>query len=375
MRLLFYAINSKGELVMNQGRARYTINDVNANRYYQMPKFLFEGEFRGLSNNGRVLYSLLKDRHELSLKNGWINEKGEVYLLYTREDLKEMLGCSEPTARKAIRELIEFGLIEDERMGFNRPNRIYLTVVALGNTGEKKAFAPEGKDFTVQREKSFHSGVKESFGLEGKNFTPNETYINITDFNITDSINHSLVNQEEATGDAEAVEASLRLLKNKSMENISNNHDDRVAKVFCSILEQAQLEYCPDPRAAEQALRLLYFSDKPMIINNISIPASQLRRDLHRITIQDINYAFEDFFREAAKQEIKNPIAYLSRCIYNALWDSRLRESATMKYHGLEPMTSGVELDRYYAGVEDELKEREKYFREVEKYYSDSKLT
>jgi hypothetical protein len=40
------------------------VNDVKNNRFYQMPKFLFEGEFKDkLNNDARVLYSLLRDRH------------------------------------------------------------------------------------------------------------------------------------------------------------------------------------------------------------------------------------------------------------------------------------------------------------------------
>lgn len=365
---------------MNQGRVRYTVNDVNANRYYQMPKFLFEGEFKGMSNDGRVLYSLLKDRHELSLKNGWINCRGEVYLIYAREEMAEMLGCSLPTARKAVKKLIEMGLIEEERGGFNKPNLIYLNAVIIDNTGEKKPFTPDGKEFSVQSEKSFQSGVKESFSLDGKNFTPNETYINITDYIDTNSINQSFTSEgaiESGNGSTNKIYEE-GLLKNNirtKEENIVNNNENRISEVFYSILEQAQLQYCTDPRAAEQALRLLYFCDKPMIINNISIPAQQLRRDLFRITIDDINNAFETFFDQAKFQEIKNPIAYLSRCIYNAIWDSGLRERAIIKYHGLEPMPSALDLDRYNLKEEEVLKSRGKCSSNMEKYNINSKLT
>lgn len=135
---------AKGGFKM-KNRIRYTINDVNNNRFYQMPKFLFEGEFKNLSNDARILYSLLRDRHELSMSNNWINEKGEVYLIFTREDIAELLGCSQPTLRKAIKQLIGTGLMEEERQGANRPNRIYLTVINIKKEEPKEKQKRENK--------------------------------------------------------------------------------------------------------------------------------------------------------------------------------------------------------------------------------------
>ena len=152
---------------------RYTKELIINNRFYQMPKFLFEGKFKKLSNDARVLYSLLRDRHDLSLANNWINERGEVYLIYTRENMAEMLGCSIPTARKAINQLIKYGLIEEERQGLNKPNLIYLTAISVENT---------------RTEKIFQSREKEPFSQEGKNLSPNDTKYSETEFNDTDII-------------------------------------------------------------------------------------------------------------------------------------------------------------------------------------------
>ena len=80
-------------------RVRYTVNDVSNNRFYQMPKFLFEGEFKALSNNARVLYTLLRDRPDL---------------IYAKNNLANMVGVSLLVLNKAIEQLKEFGLIDDE---------------------------------------------------------------------------------------------------------------------------------------------------------------------------------------------------------------------------------------------------------------------
>lgn len=75
-------------------RVRYTVNDVKNNRFFQMPKFLFEGDFKDkLNNDSRVLYSLLRDRHELSLLNNWVNENNEVFFIYSRVQEKRWRIC------------------------------------------------------------------------------------------------------------------------------------------------------------------------------------------------------------------------------------------------------------------------------------------
>ena len=62
--------------------------------FYQTPKFLFKDEtFSSVSNNGRILYSLLRDRFDLSVKNQgqFSNENSEIFVIHTREEMGGML--------------------------------------------------------------------------------------------------------------------------------------------------------------------------------------------------------------------------------------------------------------------------------------------
>lgn len=110
----------------NSKRKRYTLENIENNLYYTIPKFLFSEEFEELSNDARILYALLKDKHELSIKNKCVNENNEVYLEYTRRDMENMLGLTKPTVVKIVKELISYGLLEEERTGNQKANRIYL---------------------------------------------------------------------------------------------------------------------------------------------------------------------------------------------------------------------------------------------------------
>ena len=69
-------------------------------------------------------YTLLLDRLELSRINKWFNDKGEIYLIYTRQELIKELKISRATANKVFIELANCNLIKEERLGQGMPNRI-----------------------------------------------------------------------------------------------------------------------------------------------------------------------------------------------------------------------------------------------------------
>jgi len=160
---------------------RYTATDVAATRFYQMPKFLFEGKLKELSNDARVLYALIKDRHELSLKNHWVNNNGEVFLIFTREEMQETLGLSENTVIKAVKNLREHGLIEEERQGLGKPNKIYLLYAAIHHDFSRTV------NYAGQEQQFPQLSTAESEYQEQENLRPNDNYITKTNFIDTDS--------------------------------------------------------------------------------------------------------------------------------------------------------------------------------------------
>lgn len=123
----------------NSGNAdrgkRYSRQTIIINTFYQMPRFLTAGEFAGdrLSNNARVLYTLLLERHKLSVKNGWLDENGYVYNYFKREEMERQLGLSERTVLKVMQELKALSLVGETHQGLNIPNKIYLLSPVIGD--------------------------------------------------------------------------------------------------------------------------------------------------------------------------------------------------------------------------------------------------
>lgn len=69
--------------------------------FYRVPKVLFTDEkFSNISSDAKLLYGIMLDRMNLSAKNGWVDELGRVYIIFTIEEVKGALGCAEKKAVK-----------------------------------------------------------------------------------------------------------------------------------------------------------------------------------------------------------------------------------------------------------------------------------
>lgn len=95
--------------------------------YFRVPKILFRDiKFKDLSTDAKTLYGILLDRMGLSVKSGWLDEQGRVYIIFPVQEVMDALGCADNKATKLFRELEKFGLIERKRRGLGKPNLIYV---------------------------------------------------------------------------------------------------------------------------------------------------------------------------------------------------------------------------------------------------------
>ena len=72
---------------------------------------------------------MLIDRMELSLKSGWIDGEGRIYIYFTVDEVMERFHCASGKAVRLIAELDSekgIGLIETVRQGLGKPNIIYV---------------------------------------------------------------------------------------------------------------------------------------------------------------------------------------------------------------------------------------------------------
>lgn len=96
--------------------------------FIRVPTILFtDDQYKYVSAEAKVLYGILLRRMDLSAKNGWIDEKGRVYIICTVSEIMETMNCADNKATKLMNELEEkCGLIERKRQGLGKPNLIYV---------------------------------------------------------------------------------------------------------------------------------------------------------------------------------------------------------------------------------------------------------
>jgi len=151
----------------------YTLKEEITLRFYQTPKALFKNpKYKGLSLGPKLMYSILRDRLDLSIKNNWKDEKGFIYLVFSREELSTLLEINKETVTTYKRKLVKYKLIIDRRLGQGKSNRIYV-------------LKPEIKEY-LKTENSFSRKRKKPLLEYGKS-NPNDTYINETNLNNVNS--------------------------------------------------------------------------------------------------------------------------------------------------------------------------------------------
>lgn len=103
-------------------------SEIHKFTFYRIPKALFtEERFRTVTIGAKVLYGLLLDRMCLSVRNGWLDDQGRVYIIFTLREVMSALGCAVQKAAKLLAELEKkAGLIERKRQGLGKPGLIYV---------------------------------------------------------------------------------------------------------------------------------------------------------------------------------------------------------------------------------------------------------
>ena len=97
--------------------------------FLRYPRALFTNPlFASISIEARTLLALILDRLELSQSNSerFSDENGNVYVIYTVEEICKKFGCGNKKVTKLFRELEASEMIYRRRTNGSRPSKIYL---------------------------------------------------------------------------------------------------------------------------------------------------------------------------------------------------------------------------------------------------------
>ena len=166
-------------------------NEAESYTFYRVPKILFtEKIFDHISTDAKLLYGLLLDRMQLSLKNGWVDDDGKVFIYYRVESIMEALTCGNKKVSNLLAELDDkrgIGLITRVRQGLGKPDRIYV----------HKCVFPEMSKGHVQKCQNDMSGDVLSTLQDMSKRHANNTEMNNTELSETDLISSASAGWDE----------------------------------------------------------------------------------------------------------------------------------------------------------------------------------
>ena len=215
--------------------------------FYRVPKILFTAEcFKELSCEAKVLYGLLLDRMSLSMKNHWLDEEERVYIIFTVEEIAELLNCGTQKAVKLLKELDSekgIGLIEKKRLGLGRPNVIYVKNFLVQKNDEENGDMPD-----LQNCENHNSGVVKTTIQEcPKSQFKNDENHNSEDVEPIDIGTEELGKEPYLNGEKEILEdMEIKMQENEEIgeENFQNceNHNSRVVKTTIQEFPKSQFK-------------------------------------------------------------------------------------------------------------------------------------
>ena len=215
--------------------------------FYRVPKILFTAEcFKELSCEAKVLYGLLLDRMSLSMKNHWLDEEERVYIIFTVEEIAELLNCGTQKAVKLLKELDSekgIGLIEKKRLGLGRPNVIYVKNFLVQKNDEENGDMPD-----LQNCENHNSGVVKTTIQEcPKSQFKNDENHNSEDVEPIDIGTEELEKEPYLNGEKEILEdMEIKMQENEEIgeENFQNceNHNSRVVKTTIQEFPKSQFK-------------------------------------------------------------------------------------------------------------------------------------
>ena len=249
--------------------------------FYRIPKVLFtDNRFQKISTEGKVLYGLLLDRVSLSRENGWIDEEGRVYIIFTLNAIRQAMNCAEKSAIKSLTELEDFGLIERIRQGLGKPAIIYV-----------KNFIDQ-YNLQVKTCNNSSSGPVEVPVQDQYNLQPNYINNNNTDFNNTNPI---------LSGDEERMGYELFLKDQLDVEILKQEypHDREMIDGI--------LELILDVLCSKRKMIRIAGDDKPVNV---------VKGRFMKLTIEHIRYVMTCLQENTTK--IRSIKQYMLAALYNA---------------------------------------------------------
>lgn len=194
--------------------SRRKTTSLGAQQFYKFEKWILaEKKIKNLSPVAKLLYMVIRDREEISLKNAkdFTDKDGCLFQYFDQVKASELLGVSLSPIKKAFKDLQEYKLIESVRQGQGKPNRIYVLEYEISNDTLE--------ELSYEKEKAPTCEVEDV----NKNSTCTNSICNN---------NTNNTSNEEKNKDVKTVNEVIEILENNEIKNVNKKE---ACKIFTDI--------------------------------------------------------------------------------------------------------------------------------------------
>jgi len=246
--------------------------------------------------------------------NGWINDFGEVFVVFPRKEMAKELRVGEKRVTAAFKELSEHGLIWEKRCGLCVANQIYLALVQPMDDPEYECapFMNSGNGGgSGTAEPALPEPSNPRF-RNGQNDGPGSVFLTFPD-------------PPTAPSSKKEFNNTYRSQKEVS-QSIPHARDDGLTDAdeqeLTEILDSCELDLFPDDtaRVFEDAVERLFYSES-LRVGKAILPQNRVRSRLHRLNemiLRDV----EQKMAGNTERPIRNTTAYLMSLIFNSISES-----------------------------------------------------
>ncbi len=303
------------EEVLNQFEYYYGV-EAEAFNYIQVPRFLFtDPKFQILKPESKILYSLMLDRMKLSRKNGWLDDKNRVYIIYRIEEMMEDASCKHTKCFEILKELISFGLIEKNRQGLGRPDIIYVKdflhavkepanadkYTVVRNTDIKTSADSDVRNTEIKSSAERIFRDTDNGEQDIRETEPSNTNINNNNINQNDN-SYPLLPQIPEGNVRGRSEEEEKIKKQIGYDTLRRRHQGNLDLLAYLLQQMTEM--------------MLEAGDKVEISMNRYEDAAFVKDRLRQITYDDVEGLLQ-LLPDKGECNIKNPQGYMRRCLIN----------------------------------------------------------
>ena len=254
----------------------------------------------------------------LSMKNNWIDEENKVYIIFTIEEIAEIMCCATQKATKILQELDDkkgIGLVEKKRLGLGKPNILYVKNFIIQEIKEKthiqeKITNQELCKSQFKNDENHNSGNVNFTKQELCKSQCNKTNLNKTEYSDTEYNNTSPISPSKE-----------KIIKDNSLSQKQDTEVEEVIEILKENIDYSFLvkEQSKNKEKIDLILNLMAeaIQNKTDIrINRRMIAYETVKEQFLSLQKEHINYVL--FVLDENKRTITNLRAYLLSLLYNA---------------------------------------------------------